>query len=388
MQQQAEDIQRALWPWFEKNFLERGELGASVSVWLGEHEVVHFAEGCANRERTKPWTAETLVPVWSATKGPAALTCLLALDEAMLPLDATVGEIWPRFVGGGKEDVTFAHVLSHTSGLSALDQQAPILDHDAVIRAIESQRPAFTPGTQQAYQARTHGFILDEIVQRITGVSSLGEYFRETIGDPMELDFWIGLPESEWPRVATIYPGKMKISGADDAFMRAYSTKGSLTQRTFNSPVGLGSVQDMNRPETWAKGFSSMGGIGTASALAKFYSMLANGGWWNGQKLVPEWILQALQTTLSQGVDGVLCDEIAFSAGMMQDPLDWEIHTKRRALFGSSLGAFGHPGAGGSVAFADPERGFGFAYVMNQMELGAMPNDKSIDLIRQLDQII
>ncbi len=388
MNTQAEHVQRALRPWFERNFLERGELGASVSIWMGEQEIVHFAEGFANRERTHPWTADTLIPVWSATKGPAAVACLLALDEAALPLETAVGEVWPRFVGGGKEHITFAQVLSHTSGLSALDQQAPILDHDAVIRAIEVQTPAFEPGTKQAYQARTHGFILDEIVQRITGAASLGEYFREMIGDPMALDFWIGLPESEWPRVATLYPGKMRISGADDAFMKAYSTRGSLTQRTFTSPVGLGAVQDMNRSETWARGFPSMGGVGTASALARFYAMLANGGWWGGTQLVKGWIIEALQTTLSQSVDEVLCEEVAFSAGLMRDPVDWASQQKKRTLFGSSARAFGHPGAGGSVAFADPERGFGFAYVMNQMELGAMPNDKSIDLIRALDQII
>ncbi len=388
MNTQAEHVQRALRPWFERNFLERGELGASVSIWMGEQEIVHFAEGFANRERTHPWTADTLIPVWSATKGPAAVACLLALDEAALPLETAVGEVWPRFVGGGKEHITFAQVLSHTSGLSALDQQAPILDHDAVIRAIEVQTPAFEPGTKQAYQARTHGFILDEIVQRITGAASLGEYFREMIGDPMALDFWIGLPESEWPRVATLYPGKMRISGADDAFMKAYGTRGSLTQRTFTSPVGLGAVQDMNRSETWARGFPSMGGVGTASALARFYAMLANGGWWGGTQLVKGWIIEALQTTLSQSVDEVLCEEVAFSAGLMRDPVDWASQQKKRTLFGSSAHAFGHPGAGGSVAFADPERGFGFAYVMNQMELGAMPNDKSIDLIRALDQII
>jgi CubicO group peptidase (beta-lactamase class C family) len=388
MESLGDRITDALVPIFERNFLERGELGASVSVFLGEEEVVNLAYGHANRERTMEWTDTTLVPVWSATKGPAALACLMALEEGSLSIEAPVCEVWQRFVGGGKEHISFAHILTHTSGLSALDQKAPILDHDAVIRAIESQTPSFVPGTKQAYQARTFGFILDEIVQRITGARSLGEYFRERIGGPMGLDFYIGLPESEWGRVATVYPGKVKVGGMDDAFLRAFSQPGSLAMRSFQSPVGLSAVQDMNRPDTWSRGFASMGGVGTASALAQFYSMLANGGWWKRKKLVSEWILQAMQHTLSQSYDEVLCTEIAFGAGMMRDPVDMATDTKLRQLFSSSLSAFGHPGAGGSLAFADPERGFGFAYVMNQMELGVLPNVKALEMVQALDAVL
>lgn len=384
----GDKITDALVPVFERNFLERGELGASVSVFLGEEEIVNLAYGHANRERSREWTDDTLVPVWSATKGPASLACLQALEEASLALHTPVCEVWPRFAGGGKEDINFAHILSHTSGLSALDIQAPILDTEAVVRAIEAQTPAFIPGTRQAYQARTFGFILDEIVQRITGAESLGAYFHERIGEPMGLDFYVGLPQTEWPRVATLYPGKLRINSGGDPFLRAFGDSRSLTARSFQSPVGLSAVQDMNRPEVWARGFASMGGVGTARALAQFYSMLANGGWWKKQKLVSEWILQAMQHTLSQAIDAVLCTEMAFGAGMMRDPVDTSSNTKLRALFGRSLSAFGHPGAGGSLAFADPERGFGFAYVMNQMETGVLPDEKALELMRVADQLL
>ena len=378
----------AILPRFEQNFLERGELGASVCVWFGEDEIVNLAYGHTTRERTTEWDEDTLVPVWSATKGPAALACLLALEEATLPLDAPVCEVWPRFACGGKERVTFAHVLSHTAGLSALDEVVPILDYAAVIRALEDQAPVFPPGSKQAYQARTFGFLMDEIVQRITGAASLGEYFRERIGGPMDLNFWIGLPQNEWPRVAKLYPGKMRVGTTDDEFLRAMNTRGSLTQRTFASPAGLNSVQDMNAPETWARGFPSMGGVGTARALAQFYSMLANGGFWHGEKLVGEGIVRAFQTTLSQAHDEVLCAELAFSAGLMVDPFDNATEQKKRRIFGSSRAAFGHPGAGGSLAFADAQRGFGFAYVMNQMELGALPGARALDLVEALDLVL
>jgi len=378
----------ALLPHFERNFYERGELGASVCVFCGEDEVVNLAFGHRTRDRKSDWDGDTLVPVWSATKGPSSLACLLALEEANLPVESPVCEIWPRFAEGGKEQVTFAQVLSHTSGLCALDDVVPILDYAAVIHALEDQTPLFVPGTRQAYQARTFGFLVDEIVQRITGADSLGEYFRERIGAPMNLNFWIGLPQTEWHRVATLYPGKMRTGNTDDEFLNSMNTRGSLTQRTFFSPAGLNSVQDMNQPETWSHGFPGMGGVGSACALAQFYAMLAAGGFWRGQRLVSERVAQIFQATLSQRHDDVLCADLAFSAGMMMDPIDLGTGQKKRRIFGSSHSAFGHPGAGGSLAFADPQRGFGFAYVMNQMEPSALPGPRALDLVQALDAVM
>jgi CubicO group peptidase (beta-lactamase class C family) len=200
----------------------------------------------------------------------------------------------------------------------------------------------------------------------------------------MDLDFWIGLPKEHLPRVATLYPGKMRAGAAQDAFLRAFTSKGSPTQRAFASPSGLGGVQDMNHPDTLARGYPSMGGVGSARALAAFYAMLANGGAWNGRKFVSDAVLQALRTTQSQQEDAVLCAPVAFSAGMMRDPVD-ATGDKLRKHFGSGTSAFGHPGAGGSLAFADPERGFSFAYVMNQMEVGALPGEKTLALVEAVD---
>jgi CubicO group peptidase (beta-lactamase class C family) len=375
-----DQMQKPLLEAFERNFRERGELGASVSVFMGEEEVLGLSQGYADREKTRPWTAETLVPVWSATKGPAAVACLCAIDDAKLPFEAPVCEVWPAFAGGGKESVTFLHVLSHTAGLFALDRPTPFQDHDAVVNALEEQAPLFPIGTRQAYHARTFGFLADEIVRRITGARSLGEYFRERIAEAMNLEFWIGLPRELMPRVATLYPGKMRAGAAQDPFLRALNTKGSPTQRAFASPTGLNGVHDMNQADTLARGYASMGGVGSARALAALYAMLGNGGRWRGQQLVSESILQALQTTFSQQEDAVLCAPIAFGAGMMRDPLD-ESGQKIRSIFGSGAGSFGHPGAGGSLAFADPGRGVSFAYVMNQMDLGALPGEKTLSLV-------
>ena len=380
-----ENIESAVRSVFEKNFRDRGEIGSGVALWRGGEELISLTGGFTNKDQTHPWDERTLVPVWSATKGPSAVSCLLALEEADLSLLSPVAEAWPEFAARGKAQITFAQVLSHTCGLHALEERPPILDYPAVIRALEQQAPAFPPGTNQGYQARTFGFLLDEIVRRLTKATSLGQYFRQKIGDPMGLDFWIGLPPRENDRVATLYPGRMRAGAAVDDFGRAFAKADSPTRRSMQSPEGLNAVHDFNRPETWALGFPAMGGIGSARALAQFYSMLANGGMWKGIQLVSLAVVEKLSAPLSQQVDLVLCHPMAFSAGMMMDPVDPQTGLKLRTLMGPSGKAFGHAGAGGSLAFADPERGLGFAYVMNQMELGVLPSEKAQDLVRALD---
>lgn len=380
---------QAVTAWFEENFRSRWELGASVCVWQDGREVLSLAHGHCDRTRARVWDEKTLVPVWSATKGPAAVCALMALDEAGLPLDCPVAEVWPEFVGGGKGDMRFLHLFTHTAGLCALDERVPIFNYEAVIEALERQRPLWEPGTRQGYHARTFGFLMDEIVRRVTGVESLGDYFRQTIGDALDLDFWIGLPREQFDRVSTIYPGKISIAGSDQPFLKAFNTPQSLTLRTFQSPFGLNAVNDFNQSDTWARGYASMGGVGSARGLAKFYAMLAAGGTWNGSTLVPAAVIDQLATTICQNDDAVLCTPVAFAAGVMHDPFDQnpesETHgQKLRQHYGSSARAFGHPGAGGSLAFADPDNGIAFAYVMNQMEVGALPGDKVLGMVRAL----
>lgn len=373
--------------WFDDNFRSRGELGASVSVWQSGVEILSLAQGHADRSLSRPWTPETLVPVWSATKGPAAVCALMAMEEASLPIDSLVAEIWPEFATGGKATVSFAQLFAHTAGLCALDERVSILDYEAVIQALEHQQPLWEPGSKQGYHARTFGFLMDEIVRRVIGAVSLGEYFREAIGSPLGLDFWIGLPSAQHGRVATVYPGKIGIADGNRPFLKAFSTSGSLTQRTFSSPLGLNAVQDFNQPETWQQGFASMGGVGSASGLGKFYAMLAQGGVWGGRQILPADVIRLLSGTLSEQEDLVLCTPIAFGAGVMKDPLQTDPALppgKHRRHYGPSLQAFGHPGAGGCLAFADPENQISFAYTMNQMETGALPGPKSIGLIDRL----
>ena len=363
---------------FQQNFTEGGELGAAVSIWQDGELLLHEFGGFVDRRRVDPWTPETAVLFWSATKGLGAACLLHVLQEARVDLGRKVSEFWPEFAQAGKAGISIGELMSHQAGLPALDDAVELLDYRAVITALERQSAEWVPGTAHGYHARTFGFLLDELVRRLAGVT-LGEYWRKVFAEPLRLDLWIGLPPAKNRRVATIYAAKAGKPPQPVEFYKSLAVPGSLARRTFNSPRGLHSVSAMNTPETRAHAIVSMSGIGTALALGKFYSLLANRGELDGQRFFKEETIAQMTTTLSCGVDRVFGIPTAFSAGFMKDPPE----TTRR-IFGSSALGFGHPGAGGSHAFADPATGLSFAYVMNQMEQSLLPNEKSLRLVDAL----
>ncbi|MEO6742200.1 MAG: serine hydrolase domain-containing protein [Chthoniobacteraceae bacterium] len=365
---------------FRENFTHFGDLGASLSVWRDGREVISLAEGWRDRNRTQPWTADTPVLVWSATKGPAAACVLQAVQERGLTLDTRVADVWPEFAAQGKGALTIGGALSHQSGVPALDRVANVLDQDEVARAIAEQAPFWEPGTAHGYGPRLYGFLLDELVRRIAG-RPLGEYWRAVFAEPLALDFWMGVPADLVEKVAPIFPPK--AAPPKDRFYTAFVTPGSLTLRAFGSPAGLNAVAAMNAPEGRRASLPGFGGIGTAAALAKFYAMLAAGGSLDGRTFFKAETLAWMQGTLVQGDDRVLLTDTAFSAGFMRDPLLPD-GKKLRTIFGPSVSAFGHPGAGGSHAFADPEHRIAFAYVMNQMEPGVLPGPKALRLVEAI----
>jgi CubicO group peptidase (beta-lactamase class C family) len=285
-----------------------------------------------------------------------------------------------------------------------LDRRVDVLDYDAVIRALEVQKPLWPPGTAHGYHARTFGFLLDELVRRIAG-KTLSDYWQENFARPLNLDFWIGLAKKENSRVATMFAAKSgKLSEPKERqsgsnFYADLVTPGTLARKTFTSPYGLHVISKMNEPAIRAHPIVSFGGIGSASALAKFYSMLASGGKFDGQPFFSEKAIAWMTTTLADGVDRVFQIPTAFSAGFMKNSAKAQgaavsspMHSGEgrtrdrpslvtRRICGPSSKAFGHPGAGGSHAFADPENKIAFAYVMNQMEQSLLPTEKSLRLV-------
>jgi CubicO group peptidase (beta-lactamase class C family) len=369
---------------FYRNFEERGELGASLSIWKDGGEVVSLHHGWADPRKEIPWTPNTLAPVWSATKGPAAITFLLALENAGLSPHDPVAKVWPELLAAREGNLTFTQLVSHQAGLPALspENRPHLLSHGEVIAAMERQKPFWSPGEGHGYHPRTIGFLLDEIVRRIAGGMPLGRYWNTHLALPLRIDFWIGdFPSHILERLATMVPPKgQRPSDEELPFYRALAQPDSLALAAFASPSGMRSLGEINQLEYLQAGLPAFGGIGSARALAKFYQILAQDGVLEGVQVLPAWVLRTARAIQASGHDQTLLLPTSFTGGFKNDPLDGG-GRKQRALFGPSLTAFGQPGAGGSHAFADPESGYSFAYVMNQMEGGILPNRKSLDLV-------
>jgi CubicO group peptidase (beta-lactamase class C family) len=381
MQLDADELRARLEPLFQENFQKFGELGAAISVWQNGKLLVDLNGGFRDARREQPWTEDTTVGIWSATKGLGSACLLHALQEHKIDIARRVGEFWPEFTQAGKESVTIAELMSHQAGLAALDARVDILDYGAVINALEKQKPNWPPGTAHGYHARTFGFLIDELVRRIAGAKVSG-YWRTNFAEPLDLDLWVGLPENENAQVATMYAARAGKEPEPRQFYLDLTRPATLARKVFSSPHGLNAVSEMNKPEIRALPIVSFGGIGSANSLAKFYAMLANGGRIDDQEFFSAKALSWMTTTLADGIDRVFQIPTAFSAGFMKDSKE-----STRKIFGRStqlpvrLGPFGHPGAGGSHAFADPENKISFVYVMNQMEQSVLPNDKSLRLV-------
>jgi CubicO group peptidase (beta-lactamase class C family) len=376
---------RAVEEAFRRNFEEGREVGAALCVFEDGEKVLSMQGGFRDTGRIKPWDESTMVLVWSATKAPSSACALQAIHGAGLNLETPVAEFWPEFAQAGKERLTLGHVMTHRAGLCALDDpSANLLNRESVVRAMERQRPQLPPEAGPAYSPRVFGFLLDEIVRRLADGESLGARWRRIFAEPLGLDFWIGLPEGEHHRVATMFaPRPAPPAPADELFLKAFTDPSSLTRRAFASPTGLAGAAAMNAPQVRSASLPAMGGIGSARALAKFFAMLANGGSWQGRVFLDPEILGWIEAPTAQGFDPVLLREMAFSAGFTRDPVDAD-GRKIRSMLGPSTSAFGHAGAGGSLAFADPGRKLAFAYVMNQMEMGVLPHERCQALVRAL----
>ncbi len=356
---------------FEGNFTDYGEIGASVSVWRNGIEVESLHRGYAVKDGSKAWTAQTLTPVYSATKGPGSATLLLALHEQGATPQMSMGELWPEFP---LPYATIAQMMSHQCGLAAFDRPVDVFDHEACVRALEETAPAWQP-PEHGYHPHTYGVMLEELMIRLTG-ERLWHYWEENIRRPLNLDFYLNLPESEFHRVATLYPGKMDNGNMDTPFYRDYLKKGTPIQRAFNTLIGLNSVRQMNSAAAWLSAQPAFGGVASARGLAQFYQACLG---LDEAQIFPAEVREWMSTIVIDGPDLTLKTDSAFSCGFMHDPTDPVTGKKQRHLFGIS--GFGHAGAGGSHGFADPETGLSFGYTMNAMDLNVLPGVKTQSLI-------
>ncbi len=328
------------------------ELGWSFVAWKDGVEVVSRHEGFTDRERERPWTEETMAPVWSATKGPMAVCVWMVLQRAGMDGESFVRRVWPELQVG---DLSFEELFSHQGGLAGLHEKCSIWEREAVVASLEKQEPLWKVGTH-GYHPRTIGFLADEIVRRVDG-RSLGEFWRGEIADEHGIDFWIGLPEAEHHRVAELVPAKFGRGGEPKPFYEALLDKSSLTRLAFSSPSDLAGVSEMNQARAWEAGFPAMGGVGTARGLAKFYD------WVLRQEFLGELVRPRVA-----GLDVIQRVENSFGFGMMLG-------------LGPKKDCFGHPGAGGSYGFANVERGMSYGFVMNSFEASLFPSKERLGLV-------
>jgi len=341
--------------------------GASLAVWRDGKPLLSLQGGEAAAGR--PWTAATPCLIWSASKGIAAACTLHALQENRIELTTAVAKLWPEFAAAGKDQITLAQLLSHQAGLAAMDQTGlAITDHEAVVASLAAQPPNWPTDGSHGYGARTFGFLVDEIVRRVAG-ETLGSFWDRIFRGPLGIDLWFGLPAELVDTAATVIAPK--TPPAPGSFTKAFGDHSSLTRRALSEPGGMLTPAVMNSPAMRAASLPSLGAIATADALARFYSLL--GG--DGCPFFRRETVTAMRTTLSSGPDRVLIDKTSFSAGFM---------TNAYGVYGPCPAAFGHPGAGGALAFADPSLGLGFAFIPSAMHPGTLPGPRTQSLIAAL----
>lgn len=351
---------------FAANFAGNEDIGAAVCVYQDGRPVVDLWAGVADPDTGRPWERDTLQLVYSATKGATATAAHLLAQRGALDLDAPVAEYWPEFAANGKAEIPVRWLLSHQAGLVALDEPVPLdeaLAWHPMTAALAAQRPQWTPGTAHGYHGRTWGWLVGEVIRRVSGRSP-GRFFAEEIAAPLGLDFFIGLPAGERNRVSRMVYRKPDIdlttvpeeSVPEDLrdLVAAWRDPNSLSNRAFavTEPANI----DFDSPEVQAAELPSSNGIGTAHALARMYAALI--GEVDGVRLLtPETLALATEEQAS-GQDRVMLVPSRFSAGYM-------LPTTTIPMTGP--GAFGHTGRGGSLGFADPKHGIAFGYVMNHI---------------------
>ena len=401
---------------FAANFSRRGDTGAALTVhregrivvdlWGGRKDTAAdtgagTAEAGAEAGEPEPWEADTAAVLRSASKGPAAAVLHLLHQRGQLDLDAPVATYWPEFKASGKERLLVRHVLAHRGGLpapSAPFTPAQAVDGVSAPAALAAQAPAWQPGTAHGYHPHTYGWLLGELVLRATG-RPFGRWFAEEVARPLGLDLWFGLsaepgtapgagPASppvpgtgRLARIADVPTPEPPAAGGlrmrpKRAVADAYGDPGSLTRRAFDA---VEPRPDENSPARLAAGLPGSGGVATARSLSRFYAALIgplpDGP---GRRLFTPATLTQARSQESAGPDRVLVVNSRFGLGFM-------LHGPSAPML--AQGSFGHPGRGGSLAFADPESGTAFAYVTAAMQRSVTSDPRAHALVRALRSV-
>jgi CubicO group peptidase (beta-lactamase class C family) len=372
---------------FAKNFDDHGEVGAAFALHVGGKKVVDLWGGTADVATSAPYTEDSLQLVFSTTKGATAACANLLAQRGDLDVDAPVSEYWPEFKAAGKGEIPVRWLLCHKAGLPYVDATLTLeeaLAWEPVIRALEAQTPIWEPGTAHGYHATTYGWLVGEVVKRISG-KSLGTFWHDEIAAPLGLEFWIGLPDEEQHRVAPLIQGGFLGGGDPDEAPRdpelqklidQFIGPDSLLGKALGAPsfVLQQAEGGFNNPAVRAAEIPAANGVTNARSLARFYAGLTGTveGGPSTPILGPDQVAKASERQTT-GADRCLMFETTFGLGFFV--------ASEFAPYGGPK-AFGHTGAGGSVGFTDPENGIGFGYTMNKMAMGLNGDPRSMGLIQ------
>jgi CubicO group peptidase (beta-lactamase class C family) len=377
---------RAVGEEFERNFRERGEVGASVCVIHEGETVVDLWGGVVERTSGRPWERNTTGLVWSCTKGAVALCVHVLCARGRLDVNAPVASYWPEFAQAGKEAVTVRELLSHQAGLPALREPLKpggLFDWDYVVERLAAEAPFWPPGTRQGYHALTFGYLAGELVRRVSG-RPLDRFFREEVAGPLGLDFHLGLPEADEARVAPTIRPELPAKGEPVArwLGPAYGDLHSLQALVLKNNGGYYAGRAYESRAAHAAVLPSQGGIGNARALARLYAPLALGGVFEGVRLLDADTAAAAGLVQSaSAVDAVLLLGMRFGLGFVKACDNRHGPAGARDSLLLSEDAFGHPGMGGSLGFADPRARLAFGYTMNRQGQGVLLNERGQALV-------
>ena len=365
---------------FIQNFVDSDELGASLTIEIDGTPVVDLWGGYADQDQRRPWLRDTLSIVFSNTKPATALCAHLLAQDGLLDLDRPVHHYWPAFADSARRTITSRMFLDHSAGLPALRETLPdgtVYDWDAMVGRLEREAPFWEPGTRVGYHGLTFGWLVGELVRRVSGVS-VGDFFQQRIAAPLKLDFWIGLPEGLEGRVATILPAAPAAQPRNAFESTVAANPGSISALYFRNTGGW-RPSGFNTQAGHAAQIPAANGITNARSLARLFGTLAMGGTRGDLELIKaRRLAQATEISSATHLDACLQVPTRFGAGFMRN-MDNRARHCDSAVLGAD--AFGHVGAGGSVAFASPRHRMGFAYTMNRMGAGVLLNSRADRLI-------
>jgi CubicO group peptidase (beta-lactamase class C family) len=343
---------------FAALFDDPQERGMALCVQVGGETVLDIWAGTADKDGQQAWHSDTILNLFSCTKTFTAVTVLQLVGEGKLELDAPVARYWPEFAEAGKEKITLRHLLSHQAGLPALRQMLPagaLYDWQAMTTALAAETPWWALGEGHGYAPITYGWLVGEVVRRVEGRGP-GESIVARTAKPLGLDFHVGLADQEFDRVAIISRGKGNFgdAAAQRLLKTMMSEPAAMSTRAFTNPPSI--MTSTNKPEWRRMQQPAANGHGNARSLAGFYSGLLDG------QLLESELLAELTREHAVGEDKTLLTRTRFGLGCMLDQPE-----VANATYGMGPRAFGHPGAGGSTGFADPERDVAFGFVTNNL---------------------